>query len=92
MTGENNRKHLILAVRAALILIAAMTGISAEVGTVAAQAKAPCKEMRKIKIGVSVAPPNVATSVKLWRRNHCPSDERTGLDIGLPTREPAGRV
>src|SRR6266508_2374554 len=59
MTGENDRKRLILAVRAALILIAAMTGIIAKVGTVAAQAKAPCKEMRKIKIGVSVAPPNV---------------------------------
>src|SRR5437867_3902316 len=59
MTGENDRKRLILAVRAALLLIAAMTGIIAEVGTAAAQAKAPCKEMRKIKIGVSVAPPNV---------------------------------
>ena len=59
MTGENDRKRPILAARAALIMIAAMTGISAEVGTAAAQAKAPCKEMRKIKIGVSVAPPNV---------------------------------
>ncbi len=59
MTSENDRNRLILALRAVLMMIAAMTGIIAEVGTAAAQTKAPCKEMRKIKIGVSVAPPNV---------------------------------
>ena len=36
-----------------------MVGIIANVGSAAAQAKAPCKEMRKVKLGVSVSPPNV---------------------------------
>jgi NitT/TauT family transport system substrate-binding protein len=59
MTGKNDRNRLTLAAPAVLIMIIAMSGIIAKVGTAAAQAKAPCKEMRKIKIGVSVAPPNV---------------------------------
>jgi len=41
------RKRSYFGVRAALLLDCRYDAISAEVGTVAAQAKAPCKEMRK---------------------------------------------
>ena len=47
------------AVPVALTMIVALIGVIADAGSAAAQAKAPCKEMRKVKLGVSVSPPNV---------------------------------
>jgi NitT/TauT family transport system substrate-binding protein len=41
------------------ILLLALSWIAFNAHTAWAQAKAPCKEMRKIKLGVSVSPPNV---------------------------------
>ena len=43
----------------ALALLLSCVWIVSNVGMAAAQAKAPCKEMRKVKLGVSVSPPNV---------------------------------
>ena len=77
MSGEDNRNSLILAVRVALTMIVALIGFIGDVGSVAAQAKAPCKEMRKVKLGVSVSPPNVVhTPVYVARdlgifKSHC---------------------
>jgi NitT/TauT family transport system substrate-binding protein len=45
--------------RRVLIILLALSGITLNVDSAAAQAKAPCKEMRKVKLGVSVSPPNV---------------------------------
>ena len=45
--------------RMALALLLSLVWIISSVGIVAAQAKATCKEMRKVKLGVSVSPPNV---------------------------------
>jgi NitT/TauT family transport system substrate-binding protein len=45
--------------RIALALLLSLVWIVSNVGMAAAQAKAPCKEMRKVKLGVSVSPPNV---------------------------------
>jgi ABC-type nitrate/sulfonate/bicarbonate transport system substrate-binding protein len=59
MTGKDNRNSFVFALRVALMMIIAMTGIIADAGSAAAQTKAPCKEMRKVKLGVSVSPPNV---------------------------------
>jgi len=59
MTGKENRNSSILAVRVALIMIVALTGVIVAAGSAMAQAKAPCKEMRKLKFGISVSPPNV---------------------------------
>src|SRR5712691_8367207 len=42
-----------------IITLLALFSIVLNVDTAAAQAKAPCKEMRKVKLGVSVSPPNV---------------------------------
>src|SRR5262247_3578294 len=41
------------------ILLLALSWIAFNAHTAWAQAKAPCKEMRKIKLGVAVSPPNV---------------------------------
>ena len=49
----------VFASRIALACFLALTWIVSNVDTAAAQAKAPCKEMRKVKLGVSVSPPNV---------------------------------
>jgi ABC-type nitrate/sulfonate/bicarbonate transport system substrate-binding protein len=59
MTAADNRNGLFFAARAALMIIVALTLVIADNGSATAQAKAPCKEMRKIKLGVSVSPPNV---------------------------------
>ncbi len=45
--------------RVALMVALAALGLSSNADPAAAQAKAPCKEMRKIKFGISVSPPNV---------------------------------
>ena len=45
--------------RIALALLLSFLWIVSNVGMAAAQAKATCKEMRKVKLGVSVSPPNV---------------------------------
>src|SRR5258708_2308907 len=78
MTGEDNRNSFHFAVLVALTLIVALIGvIAADAGSAAAQAKAPCKEMRKVKLGVSVSPPNVVhTPIYVARdlgifKSHC---------------------
>ena len=59
------------------------------VRTAAAQAKQPCKEMRKVKLGVSVAPPKVVhTPVYVARdlgifANHCIEAEIIEFEGGL---------
>ena len=58
-------------------MIVALIGVIAAAGSAAAQAKAPCKEMRKVKLGVSVSPPNVVhTPIYVARdlgifKSHC---------------------
>ena len=58
-------------------MIVALIGVIADAGSAAAQAKAPCKEMRKVKLGVSVSPPNVVhTPIYVARdlgifKSHC---------------------
>ena len=59
MTGEKLRRTYAMVGRLALV-IALMLSVSVSSGApAAAQAKAVCKEMRKVKLGVSVSPPNV---------------------------------
>src|SRR5207302_3803050 len=60
-----------------IITLLALFSIVLHVDTAAAQAKASCKEMRKVKLGVSVSPPNVvhtpvyvARSLGIFAR-HC---------------------
>ncbi len=57
--GEYHRAHPISAARGAVVMLAALCWTTFGVAPAAAQTKNPCKEMRKIKIGVSVSPPNV---------------------------------
>jgi NitT/TauT family transport system substrate-binding protein len=77
MTGEDNRNSFHFAVPVKLTMIVALIGVIANAGSAAAQAKAPCKEMRKVKIGVSVSPPNVVhTPIYVARdlgifKSHC---------------------
>jgi len=59
MTRDAIGKNFIVAARRAFIMLVVLSWIIGDFGPVAAQTKAPCKEMRKIKIGVSVSPPNV---------------------------------
>ncbi|MGH7817708.1 MAG: ABC transporter substrate-binding protein [Candidatus Binatia bacterium] len=59
MNREVIRNRFIFAARVAFMTLVAMSWTICRVGPVAAQTKAPCKEMRKVKIGVSVSPPNV---------------------------------
>ena len=59
MTCEAIRSGLTFAGRSALMMFAALSWVISGVGPAAAQTKAPCKEMRKIKFGISVSPPNV---------------------------------
>ena len=59
MTREVIRNRFIFAARGAFMTLVAMSWIICRVGPAAAQTKAPCQEMRKVKIGVSVSPPNV---------------------------------
>jgi NitT/TauT family transport system substrate-binding protein len=58
MIREKMRGSPIFLKRAPIMLLA-LSWLVANVDTAAAQAKAPCKEMRKVKLGVSVSPPNV---------------------------------
>ncbi len=77
MTGEDNRNSFHFAVPVALTMIVALIGVIVDAGSAAAQAKAPCKEMRKVKLGVSVSPPNVVhTPIYVARdlgifKSHC---------------------
>jgi NitT/TauT family transport system substrate-binding protein len=59
MTRDATGENFIVAARRAFIMLVVLSSIIGDFGPVAAQTKAPCKEMRKIKIGVSVSPPNV---------------------------------
>jgi len=59
MTCEAFRSGLTFAARSAFMMFVALCWIISGVSPAAAQTKAPCKEMRKIKFGVSVSPPNV---------------------------------
>ncbi len=77
MTGEDSRNSFHFAVPVALTMIVTLIGVIADAGSAAAQAKAPCKEMRKVKLGVSVSPPNVVhTPIYVARdlgifKSHC---------------------
>ena len=55
---QRNRSNRIIA-RVALLMGFAWFGALLSIDPVAAQTKAPCKEMRKVKFGISVSPPNV---------------------------------
>src|SRR5712692_7761834 len=76
MIREEMRGSPIFLMRAPIMLLA-LSWLVANVDTVAAQAKAPCKEMRKVKLGVSVSPPNVVhTPIYVARdlgifKSHC---------------------
>ena len=91
MTGEDNRNSFHFAAPVALIMIIALIGIIADAGSAAAQAQAPCKEMRKIKIGVSVSPPNVVhTPIYVARdlgifKSHCIEAEIVEFEGGAST-------
>jgi len=77
MTREDNRNSFHFVVPVALTMIVTLIGVIADAGSAAAQAKAPCKEMRKVKLGVSVSPPNVVhTPIYVARdlgifKSHC---------------------
>ena len=74
---RDNRNSFHFAVPVALTMIVALIGVITDAGSAAAQAKAPCKEMRKVKLGVSVSPPNVVhTPIYVARdlgifKSHC---------------------
>ncbi|MET0584482.1 MAG: ABC transporter substrate-binding protein [Candidatus Binatia bacterium] len=59
MTCKSRDRRSSFTTPAALVMALAWFAIFLHVDLAVAQSKAPCKEMRKIKIGVSVAPPNV---------------------------------
>ena len=59
MTREAIRNGLMFAGRIAIVSLVALSWIVDGAGPAAAQTKAPCKEMRKVKFGISVSPPNV---------------------------------
>ena len=59
MTCEAIQNGLMFAGRIAIVSLTALSWIISGVGPAEAQTKAPCKEMRKIKFGISVSPPNV---------------------------------
>jgi NitT/TauT family transport system substrate-binding protein len=60
MTWERTHRSCGFSGRGALVLmVLACFGTFSYVEPAAAQTKAPCKEMRKLKFGVSVSPPNV---------------------------------
>ena len=75
MSRENIRCNSTLAAYMGIIMLATIWTV-ADADRALAQTKAPCKEMRKIKIGVSVSPPNVvhtpvyvARSLGIFTRN-----------------------
>ena len=59
MNGNTLGYRVLCGGRFALAWLLALSWMVFNVSTAAAQPKAPCKEMRKIKLGVSVSPPNV---------------------------------
>ncbi len=59
MTREAIRNGLMFAGRIAIVSLVTLSWIVDGAGPAAAQTKAPCKEMRKVKFGISVSPPNV---------------------------------
>jgi len=59
MTGEKLRRTYAMVGRLALVIALMLSVIVSSGAPAAAQAKAVCKEMRKVKLGVSVSPPNV---------------------------------
>jgi NitT/TauT family transport system substrate-binding protein len=59
MIYQAHRSGLALVTRAVITMFAALPWIVCGIGPATAQTKAPCKEMRKVKFGVSVSPPNV---------------------------------
>jgi NitT/TauT family transport system substrate-binding protein len=59
MTCKKRDQSSSFVARASLAMTLAWLGIFSHVSLAVAQTKAPCKEMRKLKFGVSVSPPNV---------------------------------
>jgi NitT/TauT family transport system substrate-binding protein len=59
MTQEKHRCVHVSGGRISLAMALIFSAVVASVASVAAQAKPTCKEMRKVKLGVSVSPPNV---------------------------------
>jgi NitT/TauT family transport system substrate-binding protein len=59
MTCEERRRSSSFTARVALLIVLASLAVFPDIDPAAAQTKAPCKEMRKLKFGVSVSPPNV---------------------------------
>lgn len=91
MTREDMRGSHIFPGRMALAILLAMLAATSDVTPAVAQTKSPCKEMRKIKLGVSVSPPNVVhTPVFIARAlgifaNHCIEAEIVEFEGGLST-------
>ena len=59
MTHEKLRRIYAPEARIALAIALIFSAVVASASSVAAQTKPACKEMRKVKLGVSVSPPNV---------------------------------
>ena len=59
MTQEKHRCVHVSGGRISLAMALIFSAVVASAASVAAQAKPACKEMRKVKLGVSVSPPNV---------------------------------
>src|SRR5574342_174411 len=59
MFCEHCRGALVFAARTVFVTLAALAWLTWSTPPALAQSKAPCKEMRKVKFGVSVSPPNV---------------------------------
>ena len=59
MTCEAIRSRFMGARRGVFVALVALSWMICGAGPGGAQSKAPCKEMRKLKFGVSVSPPNV---------------------------------
>ena len=71
MTYRGTRRSCMAMGRMALGLLLGMSVAVSSAAPAAAQAKPACKEMRKVKLGVSVAPPNVVhTPVFVARALH----------------------
>ena len=82
--GKVERSPIRVSIGALVLCILAL-----QMETAAAQSKQPCKELRKVKLGVSVAPPNVVhTPVYVARdlgifANHCIEAEIIEFEGGL---------
>jgi len=59
MTQEKHRRVHVSYGRISLAMALIFSAVVASAASVAAQTKPACKEMRKVKLGVSVSPPNV---------------------------------